>query len=61
MERNVAYVSKWLRKSIKQYENFEMSMEGLKSFIIDAKVPFLIFFVIIFLNFKSVDEQILTY
>ncbi|KAF5186621.1 Fanconi anemia group j protein-like protein [Thalictrum thalictroides] len=36
-ERNIAYVSKWLRKCIKQYSSFEMSLEGLKSFFQDAK------------------------
>ncbi|KAF6159788.1 hypothetical protein GIB67_030046 [Kingdonia uniflora] len=37
-ERNVAYVSKWIRKSIKQYESFEMSLEGLRSFFQEIKV-----------------------
>ncbi|XP_022936915.1 Fanconi anemia group J protein homolog [Cucurbita moschata] len=36
-ERNRAYISKWLRKSIKQFDNFEQSMEGLKSFFGDIK------------------------
>ncbi|KAF5455624.1 hypothetical protein F2P56_025180 [Juglans regia] len=36
-ERNRAYVSKWLRNSIRQYERFEVSMEGLKSFFKDVK------------------------
>lgn len=36
-DRNTAYISKWLRKSIKQYESFDMSLERLKSFFIDAK------------------------
>ncbi|KAK3232012.1 hypothetical protein Dsin_003893 [Dipteronia sinensis] len=36
-ERNRAYISKWLRKSIRQYDNFGMSLEGLKSFFRDVK------------------------
>ncbi|KAF9603708.1 hypothetical protein IFM89_037471 [Coptis chinensis] len=36
-ERNVAHVSKWLRKSLKQYTSFEMSLEGLRSFFQVAK------------------------
>nr|DAD46536.1 TPA_asm: hypothetical protein HUJ06_016473 [Nelumbo nucifera] len=36
-ERNMAYISKWLRKSIKQYDNFNMFLEGLRSFSQDAK------------------------
>ena len=40
-ERNTAYISKWLRKSIRQYHSFDMSLERLKSFFIDAKVIFL--------------------
>ncbi|KAI9200490.1 hypothetical protein LWI28_008889 [Acer negundo] len=36
-ERNRAYISKWLRKSIRQYDNFDMSLEGLKSFFRDVK------------------------
>ncbi|PIA56861.1 hypothetical protein AQUCO_00700902v1 [Aquilegia coerulea] len=36
-ERNIAYVSKWLRKCIKKYSSFEMSLEGLRSFFQDAK------------------------
>ncbi|XP_068645510.1 uncharacterized protein [Aristolochia californica] len=31
-EENTAYISKWLRKSIKRYDNFDMSMEGLRKF-----------------------------
>ncbi|CAN0927431.1 Fanconi anemia group J protein homolog [Linum grandiflorum] len=36
-ERNTAYVSKWLRKSIQHYGSFDESLEGLKSFFRDAK------------------------
>ncbi|XP_027092260.2 uncharacterized protein [Coffea arabica] len=36
-ERNRAHISKWFRKSIRQYDNFERSMEELKSFFRDAK------------------------
>ncbi|XP_026446136.1 Fanconi anemia group J protein homolog [Papaver somniferum] len=36
-ERNTAYVSKWLRKSIKHYDNFGHSLEGLQSFFKDVK------------------------
>ncbi|KAF8405554.1 hypothetical protein HHK36_010461 [Tetracentron sinense] len=36
-ERNIAYVSKWLRKSIKQYDSLDRSLEGLQSFFRDIK------------------------
>ncbi|KAM7260392.1 hypothetical protein ACFE04_016133 [Oxalis oulophora] len=36
-ERNRVYISKWLRKSFKQFENFDASLEGLKSFFRDVK------------------------
>ncbi|KAJ7005627.1 Fanconi anemia group J protein [Populus alba x Populus x berolinensis] len=36
-ERNRVYISKWLRKSIQQYNNFDMSLEGLRSFFRNAK------------------------
>ncbi|XP_022135021.1 Fanconi anemia group J protein homolog isoform X2 [Momordica charantia] len=36
-ERNRTYISKWLRKSVKQCDNFELSMEGLKSFFGNIK------------------------
>ncbi|XP_019099113.1 PREDICTED: Fanconi anemia group J protein homolog [Camelina sativa] len=36
-ERNRTSISKWLRQSIKLYDNFEVSMEGLKSFFNSAK------------------------
>ncbi|XP_004301629.1 PREDICTED: Fanconi anemia group J protein homolog [Fragaria vesca subsp. vesca] len=35
--RNTAYVSKWLKKSIRQYERFDMSMEELRSFFSNVK------------------------
>lgn len=37
-ERNLTYISKWIRKSIRQYDNFDQSLEGLKSFFKDIKV-----------------------
>ncbi|KAM7513981.1 hypothetical protein LguiA_003564 [Lonicera macranthoides] len=36
-ERNTAHISKWLRRSIRQYENFDKSLDGLKSFFGDVK------------------------
>ncbi|KAL5713949.1 DNA helicase [Ranunculus cassubicifolius] len=36
-ERNIAHVSKWVRRSIKKYSTFEMSLEGLQTFFQDAK------------------------
>ncbi|XP_043711394.1 Fanconi anemia group J protein homolog isoform X2 [Telopea speciosissima] len=36
-DRNKAHISKWIRKSIKQYGDFDMSIEGLQSFFRDAK------------------------
>ncbi|CAH9087086.1 unnamed protein product [Cuscuta europaea] len=35
--RNRGYISKWLRNSIKEYECFEDSLDGLKSFFRDVK------------------------
>ncbi|KAI3518646.1 hypothetical protein L1887_07453 [Cichorium endivia] len=37
-ERNLTYISKWIRKSIRQYDNFEQSLDGLNSFFKDIKV-----------------------
>ncbi|XP_071698535.1 uncharacterized protein [Rutidosis leptorrhynchoides] len=37
-ERNLTYVSKWIRNSIRQYDSFDQSLEGLKSFFRDIKV-----------------------
>ncbi|XP_010935304.2 uncharacterized protein [Elaeis guineensis] len=31
-ERNLAYISKWIRNSIKQYRNFDESLKGLRDF-----------------------------
>ncbi|GFP82753.1 fanconi anemia group j protein homolog [Phtheirospermum japonicum] len=39
-DRNRAYISKWLRNSIKLYSSFEESLGGLKSFFSDVKVRF---------------------
>ncbi|KAL0694094.1 hypothetical protein Bca4012_061274 [Brassica carinata] len=36
-QRNRVSISKWLRQSIKLYDNFEESMQGLKSFFPSAK------------------------
>ncbi|XP_024007819.1 Fanconi anemia group J protein homolog [Eutrema salsugineum] len=36
-QRNRTSISKWLRQSIKLYDNFEESMEGLRSFFNSAK------------------------
>ncbi|EEF52880.1 brca1 interacting protein helicase 1 brip1, putative [Ricinus communis] len=36
-EQNRMYISKWLRKSICQYDSYSMSIEGLKSFFRDVK------------------------
>ncbi|EXB56322.1 Fanconi anemia group J-like protein [Morus notabilis] len=36
-ERNRANISKWLRKSIRQYDNFDLIVEGLKSFFSNVK------------------------
>ncbi|KAL3845893.1 hypothetical protein ACJIZ3_003296 [Penstemon smallii] len=36
-DRNRAYISKWLRKSIRLYNCWEESLEGLKSFFRDVK------------------------
>ncbi|KAF7829472.1 regulator of telomere elongation helicase 1-like protein isoform X1 [Senna tora] len=39
-ERNRAFISKWLRKSLRVYDSFDLSLEGLKSFFEDAKEQF---------------------
>lgn len=39
-QRNRVSISKWLRQSIKLYDNFEESMQDLKSFFPRAKVSF---------------------
>ncbi|XP_031391340.1 Fanconi anemia group J protein isoform X2 [Punica granatum] len=36
-ERNRAYISKWIRNSIQLYDDFDISVEGLKSFFRDVK------------------------
>ncbi|GMH27363.1 hypothetical protein Nepgr_029206 [Nepenthes gracilis] len=36
-ERNTMYISKWLRKSIRQYNDFESSLEELRSFFSNVK------------------------
>ncbi|RYR69064.1 hypothetical protein Ahy_A03g015599 isoform E [Arachis hypogaea] len=36
-ERSRAFISKWLRRNLKVYDNFKLSIEGLKSFFEDAK------------------------
>lgn len=37
-QRNRAFISKWLRKTLRVYESFDLSLEGLKSFFEGAKV-----------------------
>uniref|UniRef100_A0A251UK31 Regulator of telomere elongation helicase 1 homolog n=3 Tax=Helianthus annuus TaxID=4232 RepID=A0A251UK31_HELAN len=37
-EKNLTYISKWIRSSIRQHDSFEQSLEGLKSFFRDVKV-----------------------
>ncbi|XAR61530.1 RNA helicase [Bertholletia excelsa] len=36
-ERNIMYVSKWLRKSIRQYDSFHKSLEELETFFRDVE------------------------
>ncbi|KAK7283806.1 hypothetical protein RIF29_13552 [Crotalaria pallida] len=36
-ERNRAFISKWLRRTLRVYDRFDLSLEGLKSFFEDAK------------------------
>ncbi|KAJ1411488.1 P-loop containing nucleoside triphosphate hydrolase [Sesbania bispinosa] len=36
-ERNRAFISKWLRRPLRVYDSFHLSLEGLKSFFEDAK------------------------
>ncbi|KAL8141006.1 hypothetical protein V2J09_007027 [Rumex salicifolius] len=36
--RNTMYISKWLRNSVRQYDNFETSIEELRSFFSDVKM-----------------------
>ncbi|PNX83119.1 fanconi anemia group J protein, partial [Trifolium pratense] len=36
-ERNRAFISKWLRRPLRVYDNFDVSLEGLKSFFENAK------------------------
>ncbi|KAI0514106.1 hypothetical protein KFK09_010140 [Dendrobium nobile] len=36
-QRNLAYISKWLRSSIKSYKSFDDSLEGLQTFFKDTK------------------------
>ncbi|KAE9617276.1 putative RNA helicase [Lupinus albus] len=36
-ERNRAFISKWLRRTLRVYDSFDVSLEGLKSFFKDAK------------------------
>ncbi|KAL8211546.1 hypothetical protein R6Q57_005983 [Mikania cordata] len=37
-EKNLSYISKWIRKSIRQHDNFDQLIEGLKLFFRDIKV-----------------------
>ncbi|RDX73613.1 Fanconi anemia group J protein-like protein, partial [Mucuna pruriens] len=36
-ERNRAFISKWVRRPLRVYDSFDLSLEGLKSFFEDAK------------------------
>ncbi|KAG2390597.1 Regulator of telomere elongation helicase 1-like protein [Vigna angularis] len=36
-ERNRAFISKWIRRPLKVYDSFDLSLEGLKSFFENAK------------------------
>ncbi|KAF2310235.1 hypothetical protein GH714_007353 [Hevea brasiliensis] len=36
-EQNKVYISKWLKKSIRHYDSYNMSMEGLQTFFRDVK------------------------
>ncbi|KAJ1392938.1 ATP-dependent helicase, C-terminal [Sesbania bispinosa] len=36
-ERNRAFISKWLRRPLRVYDSFNLSLEGLRSFFEDAK------------------------
>ncbi|XP_022638315.1 Fanconi anemia group J protein homolog isoform X2 [Vigna radiata var. radiata] len=36
-ERNRAFISKWIRRPLKSYDSFDLSLEGLKSFFENAK------------------------
>ena len=42
-ERNLMYISKWLKSSIKNYGSFEESLEGLQSFFQNVEVCLLQF------------------
>lgn len=37
-ERNRAFISKWLRKTSRMYDSFDLSLKALKSFFEKAKV-----------------------
>ncbi|KAJ7957983.1 Fanconi anemia group J protein-like protein [Quillaja saponaria] len=39
-ERNRAYISKWLRRTVKVYDSFDMSLKGLKLFFDKVKESF---------------------
>lgn len=40
-ERNLTYISKWLKSSIKRFNSFDESLMGLRSFFETAQVLFL--------------------
>lgn len=52
-QRNLNYISKWLRNSIKQHDNFEESMQGLRNFF--EEVGFYINFFNFFLPEPSMN------
>ncbi|KAI4336693.1 hypothetical protein L6164_015186 [Bauhinia variegata] len=39
-ERNRAFISKWLRRTLRVYDNFDLTMEGMKSFFEQVKERF---------------------
>lgn len=58
--RNTAYVSKWLKKSMRQFESFDTSIEELKYFFNNVKVscmfPLSLFLILPF-PFFFMDDQ----
>nr|GEX76126.1 ribonuclease H-like domain-containing protein [Tanacetum cinerariifolium] len=53
-ERNLAYLSKWLRNSIRQYDDFGQSLKGLKSFFRDIKEPMVFAHVILIIDLNQI-------
>ncbi|CAI0381665.1 unnamed protein product [Linum tenue] len=59
-ERNLAYISKWLRKSIQHHDSFDDALEGLKRFFNDAKAAVAINTPSPLLNFVVKEEKDIT-